>query len=258
MRTVVIRNNTNVEKIWLKTFLANEEYTVPVDNSLVFKYSNLEVLLSAISSGEASIGDGNIFFTSLNDQLNHIKGVDTTPKDIDGSVIIRSKAAKAGWTYHLTAPEFVTSTISSLYHKDVAGSDLNESTLKFYDTNNVELITQGTCDTDCVKTVLSFEPTWDYEIIGGTVKTSEAVTENIRIWVVAIPDVTAQYGGSKVMVQGINLKFVDPDNGVEADGRVAKYMTYSATNHTNKLQLIIKHPAGVKVAMIIAFEVYKG
>jgi hypothetical protein len=181
----------------------------------------------------------------------------TATKDVDGSVIIRPKAAKAGWTYHFTAPEFTTSTINSLYHKDVAGTDLNQCTVKYYDASGTELTAQGSCDTDCVKTVFSFEPAWDYEIIGGTIKTVGAVTENVRIWVIAVPDIPAAYGGSKVMVQSVNLKFIDPNNGVEADGRASKFMTYSSTLHTNKLQLILKHPAGHKEDIMMAFELYR-
>jgi hypothetical protein len=183
------------------------------------------------------------------------KSVDNV--DIDGATISRPKAAKAGWTYHLTAPEFSTSTIDSLYHKDVAGTDLNQCTVKYYDASNTELTTQGSCDTDCIKTVFSFEPQFDYEIIGGTIKTVGAVSVDVRCWVVAVPDIPAAYGGSKVMVQGVNLKFIDPNNGIEADGRASKFMTYSPTLHTSKIQLIIKHPAGHKEGIMMAFEIYK-
>ena len=179
------------------------------------------------------------------------------PIDADGSIVMRPKAAKAGWTYHLTAPEFITSTIDSLYHKDVAGTDLSQCIVKYYDASNTELTTQGACDTDCVKTVFSFEPPFDYEIIGGTVKTMGTVSVDIRCWVIAVPDIPAAYGGSKVMVQNVNLKFIDPNNGIEADGRASKYMTYSSTLHTNKLQLILKHPAGHKEDIMMAFELYK-
>jgi hypothetical protein len=181
----------------------------------------------------------------------------TSTKDVDGSVIIRPKAAKAGWTYHLTAPQFATSTIDSLYHKDVYGTDLNQCTVKYYDASGAELTTQGSCDTDCVKTVFSFEPPWDYEIIGGTIKTIGAVTADVRAWVIAAPDIPAAYGGSKVMVQGVNLRFIDPNNGIEADGRASKFMTYNSSLHTNKLQLILKHPAGHKEEIMMAFELYK-
>jgi hypothetical protein len=179
------------------------------------------------------------------------------PKDADGATMHRAKAAKAGWTYHMTAPEFTTSLLGSLYHKDISLNNLNEASVKFYDANNTELTTQESCDTDCVKTVFVFEPTWDYEIIGGTIKTANDVTDDVRVWVVAVPDVPAAYGGSKIMVQNVNLKYVDPNNGIEADGRASKYMAYSATYHTNKLQLIVRHPAGHKLAMMMAFEVYR-
>jgi hypothetical protein len=177
--------------------------------------------------------------------------------DADGSRVVRSKAAKAGWTYQLTSPEFVTSTLSSLYHKDAAGDDLNHCLVKFFDSSNNELTDQGSCDTSCVKTVFSFEPPWDYEIIGGTIKTVDNVAQDVRVWVIGVPDIPEAYGGSKVMVQGVNLKFVDPNNGIETDGRAAKYMTYSATYHTNKLQVIVKHPAGNKTELMVAFELYK-
>jgi hypothetical protein len=177
--------------------------------------------------------------------------------DTDGATIHRAKAAKAGWTYHMTAPEFTTSLLGSLYHKDISLNNLNEASVKFYDANNTELTTQESCDTDCVKTVFTFEPTWDYEIIGGTIKTANDVTDDVRVWVVAVPDVPANMGGSKIMVQNVNLKYVDPNNGIEADGRASKYMAYNATYHTNKLQLIVRHPAGHKLAMMMAFEVYR-
>ena len=177
--------------------------------------------------------------------------------DADNALIVRSKAAKVGWTYHLTAPEFTTSKIDSLYHKDVSETDLNECTVKYYNASNTELTTQEMCDTDCVKTVFSFEPTWNYEIIGGTIKAVGAVTVNMRAWVIAVPDVSAIYGGSKVMVQGVNLKFIDPNNGIEADGRASKFMTYSSTYHSNKLQLTLRHPAGHKEDLMMAFELYK-
>ena len=177
--------------------------------------------------------------------------------DADGSNLTRTKATKKGWTYHLCGIEFETSVLGSIYHKDVDGTDLGETTIKFYDNVDTEITTQGTADTDCVKTVLEFEPTYDYEIIGGTIKTEDAVTSDYRVWVIAVPDLTPAQGGTKVMVENINLKFVDPNNGVEADGRASKLMTYDATYHTNKLQVTVKHPTGGKKKILLALELYR-
>lgn len=198
--------------------------------------------------------------TELDDFTNNFQSASNkklVPNDADGANIIRPKAAKAGWTYYFTAPELETSVLNSIYHKDHLGQDLNVTTVKFYDSNNNELTTQNDCDALCVKTVFSFEPPWDYEVIGGTIKTISTVTEDVRVWVVAVPDIPANQGGSKVMVENVNLKFVDSNNGIEADGRAAKYLPYHAIYHTNKLQMIVTHPVGHKQKIMIAFELYK-
>lgn len=252
----VIKNIDTVSHIYAgQTIEPNAQYSIQKTEES--RWVNSDALLADIADGKAQVNNGISDIAGVSAQINYLLGNDISARDSEGAYLQRTKAASSGWTYHMTAPEFLTSVIGSAYHKDVNGNDLNEISIKFYDDSNVELTTQGACDTDCVKTVVSFEPTWDYEIIGGTIKTANDVTENVRIWIVAVPDVPAQYGGSKIMVQGVNLKFVDPNNGIEANGRASKYMAYSATYHTNKIQLIIKHPAGHKEAMMIAFEVFK-
>lgn len=252
----VIKNIDVVEHTYAgQTIAAGASYAIQVGEH--FKWISSDTLLADITDGKAQVNNGIDDILGSAAQINYLLDQDTSPKDADGSVIIRPKAAKAGWTYHLTAPEFCTSKIDSLYHKDVTGTDLNQCMVKYYDASGVELTTQGTCDTDCVKTVFSFEPPFDYEIIGGTVKTIGVVSVDVRAWVIAVPDVSAAYGGSKVMVQNVNLKFIDPNNGIEADGRASKYMVYNATYHTNKLQLTLKHPAGHKEDIMMAFEIYR-
>ena len=252
----IIKNIDSVEHTYAgQVIAAGDSYTIQYGEQ--FKWANSDTLLADIADGKAQVNDGTADIYGTAAQINYLLENDISARDSDGALISRPKAAQVGWTYHLTAPEFATSTVSSLYHKNVTGSDLNECVVKYYDASDVELTTQGSCDTDCVKTVFHFEPTWNYEIIGGTLKTVSAVTENVRCWVIAVPDVAAAYGGSKVMVQGVNLKFIDPNNGIEADGRVTKFMTYSATYHTNKIQLIVKHPAGHKEDLMMAFELYR-
>ena len=254
--SVIIRNIDTISHVYAgMTIEPSASYTI--QSSELLAWQNSDALLADITSLKAQVNNGTADVSGVSNQINFLKDIDTTPRDTDGAPISRPKAAQVGWTYHLTAPEFATSTVSSLYHKSVTGSDLNECVIKYYDASDVELTTQGSCDTDCVKTVFHFEPTWNYEIIGGTLKTVSVVTENVRCWVIAVPDVAAAYGGSKVMVQGVNLKFIDPNNGIEADGRVTKFMTYNATYHTNKIQLIVKHPAGHKEDLMMAFELYK-
>lgn len=256
MRTLVIRNNTNEEKIWLRTFAPNEEYTVPSDNSLAVKYSVLDAMLIAVANGEASIGNGQVFFSTVNEQLNWLKNEDNNPKDADGSILIRPKAAKAGWVFSLFPVEFTTGKLNSIYAKKYDGSDRSYFTYKIYDSNDQE-ITEAQYEVNAVKTVIDFEPTFDYEIIGGQVQQKTLPTSDVRIWVVAVPDVPENYGGSKEMVGGVNMEFIDPTDKVSADGRVTKYMTYSATLHTNKLRLIVKHSAGVQHDLLLTLDMFR-
>jgi hypothetical protein len=176
--------------------------------------------------------------------------------DIDGVMLVRPKAARKGATFQLNSPEFTTSTVGSLAHKAVNGSDLNQCTLKFYDANNVELTTQQDCDTLCVKTVLDFEPPFDYELIGGNARVAATINENVRLWVTAVPDIPYAYGGSRMMAQNVNLRFNAPGIGIDLDGKVSKALVYSNTLHTNKLRVTITHPAGSKHLLSIWFYIF--
>jgi len=59
------------------------------------------------------------------------------------------------------------------------------------------------------------------------------------------------------MATCINLKFLTPGNVYEVDGRVAKYLTYSATYHTNKLRFIFTYPAGTSETLAMTLEYYR-
>lgn len=75
MRAVVIRNNTNEERNWVKVFAPLEEFAVPSDSpGLVVKYAHSGALLSAITSGEASIGNGDTFLGPVTDQVKWLLG----------------------------------------------------------------------------------------------------------------------------------------------------------------------------------------
>lgn len=181
--------------------------------------------------------------------------------DSDGAAIVRQKAAKKGWTYGAVPVEFQTSRLSdTLYsktHDDVSRSWI---TMKAYNASDVEVTTPGIANVNyatIVKTVIDFEPTYDYEIIGGFIRTINDINQDIRLWIIAVPDVPAQYGGSKEMVGGLNLNYMKPENIYFVDGRVTKLLAYNATNHTNKLRFILKYPAGAFESISINIELYK-
>lgn len=185
-----------------------------------------------------------------------------TQLDTDGAQIVRHKAAKSGWTFSAMSMEFATSALQAdcLHCKKADGTDISGVSIKIYNNSDTEITTKGVLDANlatAVKTVLDFEPPYDYELIGGSLRTETTISNDVRLWIVAVPDIAAASGGSKEMASGINLRYLTPGNVYDVDGRVSKYLTYSATYHTNKLRFIFKYPAGTSEALSIVLEHYK-
>lgn len=181
--------------------------------------------------------------------------------DTDGAQIVRIKAAKKGWSFWALPIEITTSTIGgSLYSKDSLGVDVPGISCKIYNNNDEEITTPGLANANlatCVKTVIDFEPTFDYELIGGALRINSNPAEDIRMWIVGAPDIPAIYGGSKEFASGINLKFLAPDSSFDIDGRVSKYIQYNATTHQGKVRIILKHPSGSTVNMQFILHSYR-
>lgn len=184
-----------------------------------------------------------------------------TQSDTDGAQIVRNKAARKGWTYCSLPFEFETSKLSdTLYAKDFQGNDRTFITMKVYDGDDNEVTEPGLANinlTTIVKTVIDFEPHYDFEIVGGELRTLTTIADDLRLWLVAVPDIPANMGGSKEMGGGINLRYLAPGNVFAVDGRVTKFAAYNAIYHTNKIRLIFKYPAGLTEALQITVELYK-
>lgn len=177
--------------------------------------------------------------------------------DSDGAPMSRVKVAPSGWNFNLRGIEFTTSTIASLVNKDATNADLSDATLKLYDVNGAIITDPTLALANCVKSVLDVEPPYDIYVAGGHVRLLSAPSSDARLAVIGVPDVPAQYGGSKGFVQNINLRYIPISEGVNADGRAAKWLQYSATYHTNKLRFICYHDAGVVIPMMVMLETYK-
>lgn len=181
--------------------------------------------------------------------------------DIDGIPFMRLKTAKKGWTFWAVPIEITTSTLSgSVYSKNADDTDIPGITCKIYNSNDEEITTAGLLNANlntCVKTVMDFEPSFDYEMIGGALRVNSNPSQDVRLWVIGAPDIAAEYGGSKEFASGINLKFMATDDVLEIDGRVTKYISYNSSTHEGKLRVLIKHPAGTQVNLQIIIHTYR-
>lgn len=177
----------------------------------------------------------------------------TAQLDSDNANFSRTKQAPTGWTYQLRGLEFKTSDVTSLVNLDPNGVQLADATIKLYDSTGA----QTAIPAYAVKTVVDLEPPYDYYIIGGLAKIQTTPASDVRLSVIAVPDVPFAYGGSRIMIQNVNFKFITANDKIDADGRASKMLAYSATNHTSKLRFVIMHAAGDVNAIALYLEHYK-
>lgn len=251
-----IKNIDSVDQSVSGVILApSEEYTIP--DSKRIKISTEDSILDRISEGKLQVGSSSEYFTGTSKQIEWLKNSDSKPLDADGSPFSRIKAAPSGWSYQMCGFEFESSKLNSIIETGYDGTEEGFTTIKFYDSNDVELTTQVEIDLSCVRTEIHWEPTFDYEMIGGELRHLTQPISDIRLWVMAVPDIPEGSGGSKLFVNGINLRYIGADDQVKADGRASKRLTYNATYHTNKLCLRFRHAAGVKHKMMMVFEFFR-
>ena len=244
-----------IEKTWtqLKALLPNKILMRIIDKDTFYYcwYDDFEASVLKDSGADQTDLEANYLASS--------NGVGSL-YDADGVSIVRSKAAKNGWHVQPNAIEFTTSS-TTVYNKGLnlttfADSDLGHTTVKLYDSGGTE-ITPGDEANTCT-TVVDWMPLFDYEIVGAKLRHATAPTTDMRLWVIAVPDVTYANGGSIPFGQGgINLKHVKDGGEFNTDGRASKYMTYNATYKTNKFRLILKHAAGTSYTGMMVWEIFK-
>lgn len=174
--------------------------------------------------------------------------------DIDGVPFYRLKVSKDGWNFNSINFDATTGVLNSLVDEDKNGNDRGYASIKFFDSNAVELTTQASIDSDCVKTQIDFEAPFDIELIGGKIMVASNPMSNCRLHVIIAPDIPKENGGSKLFIEGLNLKLTGSIASI--DGRTPKLLTYDATYHKSKIRLDFCHDIGCKVEMCIAVEGY--
>jgi len=178
-------------------------------------------------------------------------------RDSDGDAMMRIKYAPTGWHYQVHVIEFETCKLSSAYEKKSTLVDYGFVTLKFYKADDTEITDQPTLDTDCVRTQVDFEPTHDYEIVGGLVSQITQPTTDVRIWLIGAPDIPEVMGGNKAFLTGYNLAFQAAGVVFGINGRSSKYLPYDAVYHSGKMRTVVRTDAGIKHRIMAAFEIYK-
>lgn len=255
---IYIHNKSGSTKNYLGVDILDSTYfEIPATQEV--KYSTIDELIQDISSGDVAISkDGIVDIDSISDQLNHLKNIKKEVEiDSEGRQTVRRATAKKGWHYSAITAEVKTSSTDT-YNKDYDGNDLGYVTVTLYDSNN-NLITDPANYGNAVKTSVNIKPDYDFEVIEGDIYHHTRPTENVRLWTLAgIPELEA--AGTKVFVNGLNLRFMSPDDHIESDGRSSKFMSKVVPGlpyQGNQFEFILKHPAGYEHELMIILETYK-
>jgi hypothetical protein len=255
-----IKNNDSVSRTWCGMEVVAGAYYL-IQSSEQFRWANDSSVFDSIADDTLIVSktnDSSGHITDHSDALNYLKD-ESVEIDDQGRQIIRTAAASKGWTYLADSMEIETSNLTGLYAKDYLGNNNSAITVKFYDASGTELTTQGTIDTDCVKTEMLFKPSYDYEVVGGNIHHGNTPSSDVRMWVVGG---LIELGGAyvKEMVRGMNLKNLGTDDHIETDGRAAKYMKKDISGvpyQGNQLKFIFKHDAGFKHKVMIVLEYFR-
>ena len=219
------------------------------DAQVITDIGNGKLVIAQDDTGNTDITDAALAVKYLLDKLIEI--------DDEGRQTVRRATAKKGWHYSAIVAEIKTSTVE-MYNKDFEGNDLGYITIKLYDNSDVE-ITDPANYINCVKTVVNIAPDFDFEVIQGDIYHSIRPTQDVRLWTLAgITELGA--AGAKVFVNGLNLKYMSPDDHIKSDGRSSKFMSKDITGlpyQGNQFQFILKHPAGYEHELMVVLDIYK-
>ena len=182
--------------------------------------------------------------------------------DTDGRQIIRSAKTYKGWRYLAHYMTMTTCKLETPTDPSWDGTDSGFLSVKYYDATNTELVagTQAELDASCVKTVLTFAPSYDIDVIGGKIFQRITPTEDINLWVIAgATDLAFVPGTVKEFVRNINLRDIT-SNMLKTDGRASARMNVTTDGvpvPTNKMQFIITHPVGHQHVFSSIIEYYR-
>lgn len=274
-----VKNNKGTSETWAGQMIADGDYyQVQLGEQLTWK-TDSEVIAD-IASGDLIVArddSGTTDYSDVSEGMIYFMDTDPSPRDSDGSIIQRGKFTKSGWHYEPRSIDFFTAKHNSLYNRKhdgngiADGTDYGDCVIKFFDGSGGELSFQQTgfesetdaqfqsrLDTDCVKTCVDWQPTYDMDIIGGIMMVQNSPTTAAYMWTIVAPDIPENMGGSVPHVAGgWNLSFFNSRDKIMINGRGSKTVAYDPVFNSNKFRTIVKHAVGEQIGIQIVYEHFK-
>lgn len=250
---IQVKNNKSESDVWCgMEILPTAYYTI--EQFELARWQNSSKVLIDISTGDLVVNNGTSDILDVASAINYLKGLDSEPRDADGAKVQRIKAAKVGWKAQFHAIRISTATANGVHNKSKSGSDLGFCVYTMYDAQNAVTADPATC----VKTVVTWEPTHDMEIVGGRLFQKTSPNQDVWLYVTAAAHIPSQYGGSVEFLQGgMNLSDVSDGGEVDFDGRASKFIAYDSVNHSGRFEILINHPVNFQHSFSIVFELFR-
>jgi len=261
-----IENTTNQEIVLMNRLFReagqpNYYYDIPTIETS--KWANNDEVLANLFNGNFLLTYPNRNYNTVNEAVNALKGLS---KDADptGREIVRYAATIKGWHYQAHSIEFEVNKLNSVYNRDADGNDLGYGEITIYDDQGNECTTQLSADSDGVKTVVTWKPDFDFEIISGNIRqaTKETINSYVHVRLQSATGLPAPYDWFVVPFTqgGINLKYIGADEPLKTDGRASKLIP--ADSNGDYFEIIINYPKNTltnenRHEMSIIFEIYK-
>lgn len=231
-------NTTNEEIILRNTLLResgedSDSITIPSTDKKL--WGNDIDTQTNILSGNIKVELNGEDIENVNNAINFLKDIEDLDVEPDGRQVVRTAATRKGWHYQAHAFEIEINKLGSVVNVDEDGNDLGFCELKVYDEDGDECTTQASADTDGVKTVVTWKPDFDFEIVSGSFRQDTKETQECRLFIAAkiATGLAAPNDWLKIYFGqgGVNLNFIGADEALKTDGRAPKLMNGASGDH---------------------------
>jgi hypothetical protein len=198
-------------------------------------------------------------------------------RDVEGHELIKHVVAMEDMHYEPRSLDFMTAKYNSLYNRKhdngtvSSGTDYGDGDMHFYDSTDTELVFQGTgyeseteaefqtrLTSNCTKTEVHFEPSFDYSIRSGIIMLGEDVTYDAYVWCVLAPHISEESGGNvPFLAGGYNLKFFQSKSFIQMNGLSTFHIATDPIYYSHRIGTVVKHNAGDQIPLQMIFELYK-
>ena len=257
-----VKNTKAEADTWVGQVIESGAYYT-IERSELGRWRSNSKVMTDLGSGALLLNDELEDIPDVAKAINTLLGGDLTPRDSDGSAIMRPKATTSGWSFQMHSIGIDIGKFSGIHNKSINGNhnspdfltlaDLGFSTIKLYKQDR-SLITAQEDEAQAHFTVVDWQVNHEMEILGGLFTQGQAPTNDIWMWTIGAPGIANVPFGQG----GINLKRVGTAGWVDADGKAAKYLHPSVPMvGVNKMRIIFHHPTYEAHPCQMIFKLFK-